>query len=120
MSVDAPRLNLHREPFVTRHALDRYREHVPDATWESLLLDRRRGVEISVEVAYCIVGPPWVVEKRDLRFCYMLSWDRAGIFIDGPPERGEGKRRVLVTYRRLGQAQELLAVGLYPITVGPP
>lgn len=110
-------LDLAREPFVTGHALQRYRLHHPDATWQSLLVDRRRGVAIPPETALAITGRRW--EERARRSVYVLAWDRLGIFVDAPPDRPSA-RRVLVTYLRLGMAQELVALGLYPIEAAPP
>lgn len=103
--------------WVTGHALERIREHYPDAgAWAAgrLLL---AAVEVSGEIA-CEM-----LRRRQLASAdrYFLAADRRGLFVVAPGTRpGSPFAYSLVTYLRFSPWQAELAARLYPLPAAEP
>jgi len=90
---------------VTAHALQRYREHVPDATFRDVLLAVAHGVGLAREMAATMTGRA----LETTRDTYILSAGRRGVFV---LKVDEG---VLITYLRFGWRQETFARRHWPV-----
>lgn len=78
------------------HALDRYREHYPDADADALLRDLMLGERVTPEVAASLVNR----RQSDLQCAYVVARGRKGMFVV--------KRGGVITYLRFGSTQEAL------------
>lgn len=90
----------------SKHALDRYQEHHPDADWRDLIEDAQTGDEVEPQTAQSLAGR--TSEARNTR--YTLARDRRGMFAiatDAMPHK-------VVTYLRFGEAQEEFARKHWP------
>lgn len=92
--------------YVTAHALERFREHHPEATRRDLCLAIAYGVGISNEMACSLLGRPLELNRGDS--VYILAEDRRGLF--ALREGGQ----VVVTYLRFGPRQEDFARRSWP------
>ena len=92
---------------ITRHAVERYRQHYPGASPGDILLDFNQGEDISPDVALTLVGrDPGKTTSE-----YRLSHERRGMFV---VEGG-----ALVTYLRFGQMQQNFVEKHWPQTPTP-
>ncbi len=82
-------------PRVTDHALDRYREHHPDATPEALLDALYEGTDAERHLVLPLVGRR---PEHGGTGAYVISPDRRGLFVIDAGRCG----LTLVTYLRFG------------------
>ena len=101
--------------WITAHARERLQEHHPNIGTRGALALLQAAIPVPAEVvAGFLARKDSAVQDR-----YLLAEDRAGIFVlVHCPERAIPD--VLVTYIRLGQAQQDLAWRLYPWAGGSP
>lgn len=83
---------------VTRHALERYRRHHPDAMPPDVLAGYAEAEDIPVGLVRTLTGRQRQRRERAIGSTYRLSADCRGIFV-------VFNRRAIVTYLRLGLAQ---------------
>ena len=94
--------------FLSRHATDRVREHHPNARIRGTLAMLNRAEEIESGTAAGLMGrKPGETPDR-----YFLAFDRRGIFVIA---RGNYMPWTLVTYVRLGDSQQEVALRLWPV-----
>lgn len=98
-------------PYVSRHALERFREHAPDAEWPDVLAALERGIDVPPETATALAGRPKSHPHGDSR--YRLAPDRAGLFVLAPKRHGTPGWSV-VTFLRFGPAQAAFARAHWP------
>jgi hypothetical protein len=91
------RLRLHQSFGVSRHALERYREHHPDATWLSLGDAVRAGVQLDPQLVATVTA---CQRRADGADAYVLAPDARGVFVIV-----RHPRLAVVTYLRLQASQ---------------
>lgn len=101
--------------WITRHARERLQEHHPNIGIRGSLALLGAAIPMAAEVAAGVLART----DSGVQDRYLLAEDRAGIFVVVHcPERPIPD--VLVTYIRLGQAQQDLMWRLYPWAGGAP
>lgn len=91
--------------YVTRHALDRLREHYPDTGIRGALrlLERATGIDPGLAAAFLGRSPNGVRDR------YFMSADRRGIFTVAHSREGCSFPWALVTYLRFSAYQQEVA-----------
>lgn len=93
--------------YVTRHTLDRFREHHPGATWDEVRSHVRYGLEADKEV----IREMLCREYAKTSDTYVLAPDRHGVFIISNSRDG---RQTVVTYLRLSEWHHAWALDRWP------
>ena len=101
--------NTERLRVVRSHALDRYREHYPEAEEDDVLQAATYGTEIDISIARTMAGRPVDYHGCDDLDRYILSPSRRGMFV---ARRDTG---IIRTYLRFGAQQQTFAKKHWPI-----
>jgi hypothetical protein len=88
---------------VSSHALDRYREHHPDSTYNSLSHACNVGPEVSKELVWTLTGRRATVRNNDRTDFFKCAPDGRGIFVLVPMK--EDDTVMIRTYLRTGIEQ---------------
>jgi len=90
----------------TRHALDRYREHFPDATHGSLMAAAQVSIPVDGALAHTLLGRPSAAARGDAPTEeHRLHPEGTGIFVLVPHSH-LARRWMVVTYLRLHGAEQ--------------
>ena len=95
--------------FITEHALDRFREHHPQATMDDLWDHLRYGTAADPSAVKTLLQRTYNPEGDK----YVLSPDRRGIFALGP-DKYHGADYVVKTYMRLSPWHRELVLAWWP------
>tara|TARA_Y100000310_G_C20674587_1_gene812223 strand:- start:883 stop:1467 length:585 start_codon:yes stop_codon:yes gene_type:complete len=100
-------------PYVTRHAVDRYREHFSGVDYPGILWDLVHGEELDQALASSLMGRNVSTSNNSI---YIAGQNQQGIFVMQEPsdtEKFEKYSTIVVTYIRLGLRSQDILQGNY-------
>ena len=104
-----------RGPYVSPHAMARYREHHPDATLSEIVDDIEASAPAPAEAVNPLVGR-FRTREGGAATSYRISSDRRGVFALVPARHGDGM--FVVTYLRFGDEQRRFVEEHWPVAEG--